>query len=143
MPFPKDSGAALRGLLLATALQFSAQQGLQATHQQAIGRKRQTLSPGHDRLDRLGHGGQRSSTRKQLRIHAANAFGLYDTAGNVWEWCEDWYDPPARTLKVLRGASWRTGNPERHWSSYRGPDPPSCRLDSAGFRLVLERSPSD
>lgn len=68
----------------------------------------------------------------------ADANGLCDLSGNVWEWCVDWYDPPKNTLKVLRGASWRTGNPERIWASYRGPDPPGCRIDSAGFRIVLE-----
>ena len=67
---------------------------------------------------------------------AANQFGLYDLGGNVWEWCEDWYDSDQKA-RVLRGGSWSGDDPRYLLSSFRYDYPPGDRNDISGFRVVL------
>ena len=89
--------------------------------------------------------------------YAPNDWGLYDTAGNVWEWCLDWYadditahggkvniDPatPANTVsgasganRVSRGGSWFYAAGICR-PAFRSRDPPSNRLSYTGFRVL-------
>jgi hypothetical protein len=66
----------------------------------------------------------------------ANEFGLYDMGGNVWQWCEDWYESSEQS-RVERGGSWRDRGPGHLLSSYRDHDTPDTRDDHTGFRCVL------
>ena len=65
-----------------------------------------------------------------------NRFGLYDMGGNVWQWCEDWFDSQ-QIYRVLRGGSWDDDEAENLLSSSRAYAPPNTRNGSSGFRCVL------
>lgn len=66
-----------------------------------------------------------------------NRYGLYDIGGNVWQWCEDWYDNTL-TAKVLRGGSWTSNMCGHMESSFRMTAQPGLiGTDELGFRCVL------
>ncbi len=68
-----------------------------------------------------------------------NELGIHDLGGNVWEWCEDWFNAEQK-LHVLRGASWGSSAREPLLSSFRGPQTADRRWRCDGFRCVLEVS---
>ena len=63
-----------------------------------------------------------------------NGYGLHDMAGNVWEWCEDWYSED-KDYRVLRGGSWYYGLGSLRVAN-RGNYSPSYTSNYCGFRCV-------
>ena len=86
-------------------------------------------------------------TTHSVAKKTANAWGLYDVYGNVWEWCEDRYGtyPPGSAIdptgpstglsQVVRGGSWHNAARGCRSANRRGVAP-DARDDIFGVRLV-------
>ncbi|HSX26638.1 MAG TPA: bifunctional serine/threonine-protein kinase/formylglycine-generating enzyme family protein, partial [Chlamydiales bacterium] len=92
-----------------------------------------------------------SSDTTPVLSYPPNAFGLYDTAGNVYEWCQDWYaynyydssalepdnplGPPQGVYRVLRGGCWKSLKEDLR-CSHRHRNNPGAVNGTYGFRCA-------
>jgi formylglycine-generating enzyme required for sulfatase activity len=107
----------------------------------------------HELLDHGWFDGNSGRVPHAVGLKRANAWGLFDMHGSVYQWCQDWWDkgyygaspvddpvgPPGGGWRVCRGGSWlpMAGNCR---SAYRGSNGPENRFNDHGFRACLVRA---
>lgn len=91
------------------------------------------------------------------RTYLPNGYGLWQMAGNVWEWCRDWFDadyyqqaphqgpqgPDSGTRRVLRGGSYLCHDSycNRYRVAARNSNTPDSTSGNIGFRVVADLTP--
>lgn len=81
-----------------------------------------------------------ASRPQPVATRPANAWGLYDMLGNVWEWCEDAVGSADAPRRIFCGGGW--SSPLQHCSpDSRRDQPQDARGSALGFRIVWSAAP--
>jgi formylglycine-generating enzyme required for sulfatase activity len=95
-------------------------------------------------------------TTSPVRTYLANGYGLWQTIGNVWEWCDDWFSPRTYLLDARKGAVYNPAGPgfgnarvtrggsylchdtycNRYRNAARTSNTPDSSASNTGFRTV-------
>jgi formylglycine-generating enzyme required for sulfatase activity/tRNA A-37 threonylcarbamoyl transferase component Bud32 len=96
-----------------------------------------------------------SSDTTPVMSYPPNAFGLFDMAGNIYDWCQDWYaynyydasaleptnpqGPPQGVYRVLRGGCWKSLKEDLR-CAHRSRNNPGAMNGTYGFRCAADVS---